>query len=47
MIISNSKRFIFLHVPKAAGTSITIMLDAELEWDDIVLGGDGSWRAVH
>ncbi|WP_298355549.1 sulfotransferase family 2 domain-containing protein [Rhodoblastus sp.] len=39
MLISNSKRFIFVHIPKSGGTSITRLLDRELEWNDIVLGG--------
>jgi len=39
MIISNSKGFIYLHIPKAGGTSVTTLLDPELEWNDIVLGG--------
>ena len=38
MIISNSRRFIFIHISKAAGTSITRTLDQYLNWDDIVLG---------
>lgn len=39
MIISNSHRFIFVHIHKAAGTSITRQLDEFLGWDDLVLGG--------
>jgi hypothetical protein len=39
MIISNSRRFIFVHVMKAAGTSITRALEPGLAWNDLVLGG--------
>lgn len=38
MIVSHSRRFVFCHVPKAAGESITEALDPHLGWDDIVLG---------
>ncbi len=39
MLISNSKGFIFFHAPKSGGTSITELLDREIKWDDIILGG--------
>ena len=38
MIISNSRKFIFIHIMKAAGTSITKTLDTFLEWNDLLLG---------
>lgn len=39
MLISNSRRFVFVHIHKAAGTSITVALDQTLAWNDLVLGG--------
>lgn len=39
MIISNSKQFIFVHITKAAGTSIKKQLEQSLAWNDLVLGG--------
>lgn len=41
MIISNSHRFIFVHILKTAGTSICAALDPFLGWNDVVLGGTG------
>lgn len=38
MIISNSKKYIFIHVPKCAGTSVTRALGRTCQWNDIVLG---------
>jgi hypothetical protein len=38
-IINNSKKFIFVHVPKAAGTSITNELSAYTEYCDLEIGG--------
>jgi hypothetical protein len=38
MIILNSKKIIFLHVPKSAGSSVTEYIDRFLAWEDIVLG---------
>jgi hypothetical protein len=39
MIISNTHRAIFVHVPKTAGTSMTALIDPHLGWNDLVLGG--------
>ncbi len=39
MIISNSHKYIFIHIPKTAGTSITRLLDSNLRWNDLILGG--------
>lgn len=38
MVISNHHKFIFVHIIKAAGTSITKELDKYLAWNDIMLG---------
>lgn len=38
MFISNSKRFIYIHLHKCAGTSIEQALAASLQWNDILLG---------
>ena len=39
MIISNTHKFIFVHIPKTAGTSICAALDPLLRWNDIAIGG--------
>ena len=39
MIISNSRRFIFVHVLKTSGTTICAALDPFLQWNDVILGG--------
>jgi len=39
MIISNSKKFIFVHLHKCAGSNITRTLSSVLEWNDIECGG--------
>jgi hypothetical protein len=39
MIISHSRQFIFFHVPKSGGTTITKLLDVGLSWNDIIIGG--------
>ena len=39
MIINHTYRFIFLHIPKTAGTSITNYLSPFTGWNDIELGG--------
>lgn len=38
MIISNSNKYIFVHIHKAAGTSIHFALDDSLAWNDIAIG---------
>lgn len=38
MIVSHRRRFIFCHVPKTAGESVTEALEPHLSWDDVVLG---------
>jgi hypothetical protein len=47
MIISQSRRFIFVHVMKAGGTSITNDLCRYLDWRDVVLGGTLLGEAIH
>ncbi len=39
MIISNSLEFIFIHIHKTAGNSISEALEPVLRWNDIVCGG--------
>lgn len=39
MIISNSRKFIFVHVPKAAGTSVTRELSRLTTFRDLEVGG--------
>lgn len=38
MIICHSKRFIFIHVQKAGGTSVELALEPFLGWSDLLLG---------
>lgn len=38
MIISNSHRFIFIHLHKTGGTSLEVALEKYLGWNDILLG---------
>ena len=47
MIISNSKRFIFVHLHKCAGTNITRTLEPALSWNDIVCGGTALGECVN
>ena len=37
-IISNSRRFIFVHIPKCGGTSVTYHLTNLVQWNDIEIG---------
>ena len=39
MIISNSRKYIFVHLHKTAGTAITADLERDVEWNDIVIAG--------
>ncbi|MCB1614850.1 MAG: sulfotransferase family 2 domain-containing protein [Pseudomonadales bacterium] len=39
MFISNSQRFIFVHIMKTGGTSVSSCLADTLAWNDISLGG--------
>jgi hypothetical protein len=54
MIISHSRKFTFVHLHKAGGTSVEIALDPYLSWNDLILGstkfGQGinkEYRARH
>ena len=38
MFLSNSRKFIFIHITKAAGTSITYALEKSMDWNDLVIG---------
>lgn len=38
MIISHSKKFIFIHLEKCGGTSVESALQSNLHWQDIILG---------
>jgi len=46
MFISNSQRFIFIHIPKTAGTSITYALESSFKWNDIVIGSTESGKQI-
>ena len=39
MITSHTHRAIFVHIPKTAGTSVTALIEPQLRWNDLVLGG--------
>src|SRR5215469_1250703 len=47
MIISHSRKFIFVHIHKTAGTSVEIGLDPWLSWDDVVLGSTPRGQAIN
>lgn len=46
MFISNSKRFVFVHITKAAGSSVVAAIDKSCEWNDIALGSTPLGRAL-
>jgi len=39
MLISNSHKIIFIHITKAAGTSISKNLNKSINWNDLMIGG--------
>jgi hypothetical protein len=45
-IINNSYRFIFVHVPKAAGTSVTAALSPLTNYCDLEIGGTAFGEAI-
>jgi hypothetical protein len=47
MIISNSLRFVYIHIHKAGGTSMEIGLGPHLKWNDLSLGGTVFGEAVN
>ena len=47
MIISQTHKFIFIHIMKAAGTSVTNDLSRHLDWRDLVLGSTPLGEAIH
>ena len=47
MIISKSRRFVFVHIHKTGGTSMAHALDPFLAWDDIVLGATPRGHAIN
>jgi len=38
MIISNSQKYVFIHINKSAGTSVTLALAEQLAWNDLAIG---------
>jgi hypothetical protein len=46
MIISHSRRFVFIHIHKAGGTSMEVALDPHLAWNDLVLGSTPLGQAM-
>lgn len=46
MFISNSRRFVFVHITKAAGTTVTMALDKSFQWNDLALGGTTMGEAI-
>ena len=45
MVISNSRQYIFFHIPKCGGTTITHILSEGLRWNDVVIGGTETGEA--
>jgi len=46
MFISNSKKFIYLHLHKCAGTTVEIALSRSLKWNDILIGSTKEGEAL-
>lgn len=47
MILSKSRNFVFVHIPKTAGTSLTRAIEPSLEWCDISIGGRAADREIN
>lgn len=48
MILSYSKKFIFIHLEKCGGTSIEEFITPFLPWDDVILGGQTyGWQMIN
>lgn len=47
MIISHSRRFTFVHIHKAGGTSVEKALDPHLAWNDLILGSSALGQGMH
>ena len=45
MIISPSRRFVFVHIPKTGGTALTLALESRARADDIIIGDTPKARA--
>lgn len=45
MIISPSRRFVFVHIPKTGGTALTLALESRARADDILIGDTPKARA--
>lgn len=46
MIVSHSRRFVFIHIHKTGGTSMEAALDPHLAWNDLVLGSTPLGQAM-
>ena len=46
MIISNTHKYIFVHIHKTAGTAISRALDPHLTWNDVLLGSTDYGEAI-
>lgn len=46
MIISNSKKYIFVHLTKCGGTSVTHALEEKIIWNDIICGRTNFGRSM-
>lgn len=47
MIISHSRRFVFIHIHKTGGTSMEVALDPHLAWNDLVIGSTPLGQAIN